>query len=663
MIQIYKSTNTNFEKNGDITLTPTSCVINSELNGAWELSLEHPIDSEGRWSYIEEECVIKVPSFLTDDQLFRIKTVDKSDAGISVKAEPIFMDSMNDCFLVDVRPTNKTGQQALDLMTAPNSKYSGTSNITKTATAYYEYKNLIEAINSDDENSFTSRWGGEILFDNFNVTINSEVGADNGVELLYGKNIPENGFKESIDTSGVITRIYPTAYNGRKPSGMLGRNIYVDSPLIDSYPTVHSATIMFEDVKFYLDASDDERKGLDDGDVYVCYNQAELDAVLEFRCEEEFKKGIDKPTVNIEADLVLLKNTDQYKDYAILEDVSLGDTIHCRHNRLDITTDARVISLEYDCLLKKVNSVELGDFTYNYFSDVSSAVNRIDSAIRSDGSVVAEQVKGFIDGAWAQLKLQNTVAQKQDVRAILFEDLDTKSSTFGALAIGTQGLQISKKRNEDDTDWVWTTALTSNGLIANIIVAGLLSDKQGKNYWNLDTGEFVITSGKLDIQVDNNYSLIELKGKSVEGDDLICTVSPGQLSIENETKGLTALMQGHLMGFYDGENPVFQATATALVWDGTSMRMYVDDDGFSIVFDNLDGGGQLNISRTNFHFETKNGIGFGCDKDSFYVSDDNDIIFSIGKDGSPHLINTYSGTVPCGDYTLHFDAGILTDIT
>ena len=522
MIQIYSPSNTDFEKNGDIVLMPTACAINAELNGAWTIELEHPIDKEGRWKWIEETAVIKVPSFLSEDQLFRVKTVDKSDSGISATAEPIFMDAMNDCFLVDVRPTNKTGQQALDLMTAPNSKYSGTSNITKTATAYYEYKNLIEAINSDDENSFTSRWGGEILFDNFNVTINSEVGADNGVELLYGKNIPENGFKESIDTSGVITRIYPTAYNGRKPSGTLGRNIYVDSPLIDSYPTVHSATIMFEDVKFYLDASDDERKGLDDGDVYVCYNQAELDAVLEFKCEEEFKKGIDKPTVNIEADLVLLKNTDQYKDYAILEDVSLGDTIHCRHNRLDITTDARVISLEYDCLLKKVNSVELGDFTYNYFSDVSSAVNRIDSAIRSDGSVVAEQVKGFIDGAWAQLKLQNTVAQKQDVRAILFEDLDPKSSTFGALAIGTQGLQISKKRNEDDTDWVWTTALTSNGLIANIIVAGLLSDKLGKNYWNLDTGEF--HAG--DAYFSGDISGSSIKGSSISGN----TISGGTIS-------------------------------------------------------------------------------------------------------------------------------------
>ena len=171
-------------------------------------------------------------SFLQEDQLFRLKSVERSDAGISASGEPIFMDAMDDCFLTDIRPTNKTGQEALDLMTAPNSKYTGISNISRAATAYYEYKNLIEAINGDDENSFINRWGGEILFDNYTVTINDRVGGDYGVELRYGKNIPQDGLRETIDTNGVVTRIYPQAYNGRKPSGSLGRNIYVDSPIM-----------------------------------------------------------------------------------------------------------------------------------------------------------------------------------------------------------------------------------------------------------------------------------------------------------------------------------------------------------------------------------------------------------------------------------------------
>ena len=153
MIQLYNPTNTNYTRNGDMTLMPTSAGIHVILNGAWEASLEHPIDAEGRWKHITEDAVVKMPSF-NGEQLFRIKQTEKKDSGVSAVLEPIFYDSMDDCFLTDVRPTNKSGQEALDLMTAPNSKYSGSSNIKKAATAYYEYKNLIEAINGDDGNSF-----------------------------------------------------------------------------------------------------------------------------------------------------------------------------------------------------------------------------------------------------------------------------------------------------------------------------------------------------------------------------------------------------------------------------------------------------------------------------------------------------------------------------
>lgn len=541
MIQIYGPDNTDFEKNGDMVLMPTMCAINAELNGAWTIELEHPLDEEERWKWIEETAVIKVPSFLTEDQLFRLKSVEKSDTGISASGEPIFMDAMDDCFLTDIRPTNKTGQEALDLMTAPNSKYIGISNISRAATAYYEYKNLIEAINSDDENSFINRWGGEILFDNYTVKVDDRVGGDYGVELRYGKNIPQDGLKESIYTNEVVTRIYPQAYNGYKLSG----NGYVDSELIENYPVIKIATITFDDVKMVADASeDDEENG-----VVVCKNQTELDAALTEKCEEEFENGLDRPSVNIEAEIVLLKNTEQYKEYAVLEDVSLGDTIHCKHNRLGIVTDARVISLEYDCILKKANSVELGDFAYNYFNNVSSAVNRIDEAIRADGSLIAEKVSGFINGAWAQLRVQNTVAEKQNVRAILFEDLDPNSTTFGALAIGTQGLQISRQRTSDGKDWEWTTALTSEGLIANIIVAGILSDKEGKNSWNLNTGELTITDGAINIATNDNFSLIILSGKSVHNDDIKCSISPGQCTIENLTQNTTASIQGHSISF------------------------------------------------------------------------------------------------------------------
>lgn len=474
--------------NGDMVLLPSSALVHVILNSTWEASLEHPIDSEGRWKYIQEENVVKMPSF-NGDQLFRIKAKEKRDSGITVSLEPIFYDAMDDCFLTDIRPTRKNGQQALDLMTTPNRKYTGTSDITHVSTAYYETKNLLEAINGDDENSFINRWGGEILFNNYEVIINEHVGGDYGVELRYGKNIPKDGMSEEIDTRDVITRIYPKAYNGY----MMTDKGYVDSPLINSYPTVKTAVISFDDVKMAADASEeDEENG-----VMICNTQSELDEALTQRCEEQYAAGLDKPKVTISADMVLLQNTEEYKDYQILETVSLGDTIHCRHNRLGIVTDARVIEMEYDSIRKKTTSVVIGDFTYNYFNNVSSAVNRIDGAIRPDGSLIAEKIKGLIDGTMAGLRAQASVAKKVGARAILFEDLDEDSPTYGALAMGTKGLEIAERRTSDGRDWDWTTALTGKGLLAGIIVAGLLSDKEGNNYWDLDSGYFTSKYAKI----------------------------------------------------------------------------------------------------------------------------------------------------------------------
>lgn len=485
MIQIYRPGNTEYEKNGDMPIFPTKAEISATLNGTWQLNLEHPIDKTVRWQYIQEDAVVKLPSF-NGDQLFRIREKKKASSGITATAEPIFMDSMYDCFLTDVRPTAKNGQEALDIMTAQNAKYSGKSNITKRTTAYYEYKNLIEAINGDDDNSFINRWGGEILFNNFEITINERVGGDYGVTLQYGKNIQKNGITESVDMTSIVTRIYPKAYNGFKLSG----SGYVDSPLMNSYPIVKVATITFDDVKMAEDAQeDDEENG-----VTICNSQAELDTALRKKCNEQFSAGIDKPSVNITADMVLLQNTRQYKNYAVLEQVSLGDTIHCRHTKLGITTDARVISLKYDSIKQKVTYVELGDFTYNYFNNVSSTVNRIDQVVRPDGSVMADKIAGFIDGARASLRAQYDVAKKQDVMAILFENLDETSTLYGAMALGTQGLMISKNKTADGREWDWTTAMTAEGLIANVIIAGIIADQKGRNYWNLDTGEFALSA-------------------------------------------------------------------------------------------------------------------------------------------------------------------------
>lgn len=463
MIQIYKPENTNFEANGDMPLLPEKALVHATLNGAWSLELQHPIDGEDRWKYITEEAIVKVPSF-NGEQLFRIKHTEKAETGVSAAAEPIFMDAREDCFLEDIRPTNKTGQEALNLMLAPNKKYSAKSDITVRNTAYYEHKNFIEALNGNEDNSFVNRWGGEIFFNNYEVIVNKKQGNDYGVQILYGKNIKKDGIQEEVDTREVVTRIFPKAYNGYKSTSP------VDSELINKYPTVKIATMTFDDVKMQQDASEEDRAN----GIIICETQKELDKALEEKCRQQYESGIDKPKLSMSVEIVLLENTEEYREYKVLEKVGLGDTVHCKHSKLGITTDARVIELEYDCLKKKTTQVELGDYKYNYFNNVTSAANRIDNAIRPDGTIVGEQIQGLIDGVKAQMRAQSSAARKSNVRAVLFEDLDKQSPTYGALCLGTMGFQIASKRTVDGREWDWKTFGTGQGFVADLIVAGTM---------------------------------------------------------------------------------------------------------------------------------------------------------------------------------------------
>ena len=502
MIQIYNPSNTNFDKNGDMVLFPTSATSNLILNGSWSAEMVHPLDDKGRYKYIVEEAVVKMPGY-NGDQLYRVKSVNKSDSDVTAEMEPIFYDSMDDCWLTDIRPTNDTGQEALTAMLAPNSKYSGQSNITNVATAYYQNMNFMEALNGDIDQSFIKRWGGEIIFDNFSVIVNTRAGADHGVTLQYGKNIPENGMSISVDTRDVVTRIYPVAYNGR----MMNGNGYVDSLLISNYPTVKTAKMEFEDVKLI----DDAEEGDEEDGIIICATQTELNAALTQKCNEQYNSGIDKPTVTIDADMVILAKTDQYKQYQVIESVSLGDTIHCKNEHLGITTDARIIELTYDAINKKVTSVVIGDYKYNYFDGVTSSTEKIDNVISPNGNVMAEKVQGILNGIYTQLRLQSTAAQKVDGIAFKIEDLDPESPMYGAMVFGTQGFQIATQRTADGTDWDWKTFGTAKGFVADYLIGGILASQ---NYqegvqgfkMNLNTGEADIPS----LEIDTSHLQIQI---------------------------------------------------------------------------------------------------------------------------------------------------------
>lgn len=92
--------------NGGILNSPTIFGMNGDrMMGGGEAGAEavlpidllktyirDPIDDEGRWKYINDNAVVKMPSF-NGEQLFRIKNKEKRDSGVSAELTPIFLDA------------------------------------------------------------------------------------------------------------------------------------------------------------------------------------------------------------------------------------------------------------------------------------------------------------------------------------------------------------------------------------------------------------------------------------------------------------------------------------------------------------------------------------------------------------------------------------------
>lgn len=493
MIQIYKHENINFEANGDMTLTPTSSIFKMELNGICEIELEHPYDKLGRWKCIVADNVVAGPTPYSEKQLFRIYETEKTITGIKAYARHIFFDLI-DSILLDVRPTQKTGEEALNIL-LQGTGYTGHSNLVDLNTAYYIRKNIVEAIAGDDENSFVNRWGGERLYDNFDIYINSSIGADNGVRAEFGYNLTE--IEEKINLEDTVTRIVPLGYNGIM---LDGEKPWVDSPNINKYAKIKTKVVEMPDIKVKENADDEEG-----------YNTlAEAQNAMKKRCEELFEGGLDLPTCTYSVAMEDLSSITAYKGYEVLETVSIGDTVHCKHIGLGIETKARCVALEWNMISKKYISLTLGDVTNNFFDQQSDVATRVDNILNENGTVNANKLQGIVNGLNTKFKAQKSIAQKQDVRAILFEDLDPNSPTFGATAIGTVGLEIANKRNATNTDWEWNTFITAGLVYADWLVGNLMTvliqnaDGSFKIDLSKSGGAEYYNNGKIAMKIENN---------------------------------------------------------------------------------------------------------------------------------------------------------------
>jgi len=432
VINLYDSKETNFSKNGLVVLSDANvCNITEELNGLYELELEYPIIIGGKWEYLLEGNIIK-----SDGQLFRIYHKVKILKSIKINARHIFYDLL-DNFLEDVRPTGLSGEGALDwVLTHTQYSHSFTSmgDIGGLNTQYYVRKNPVETIMGT--NGIINTWGGELVRDNYLVKLLGTRGLDRGVLVKYGKNI--QGIEETLDMDGVCTKLMPIGKDG-----LLLTEKYIDSQYINnfSHPKIKAVELNDFETEITLRA-----------------------AAISYMTNNK----IDIPQFNYKIDFLELSKTEEYKNYAILQTVYMGDTVTIKHSKLNINLKAKVIKIVKNKLTNRIEKIELGSFKPNLATTINNSIQEVKKDIINAKS----SLQLAIDNATTQINsaLGGYVIKRNG--ELLIMDTEDPLTAVKVWRWNVNGLGYSGTGYNGP----FRTAMTADGhIVADFIDAGTLN--------------------------------------------------------------------------------------------------------------------------------------------------------------------------------------------
>ena len=206
----------------------------------------------------------------------------------------------------------------------------------------FQNVNPVEALLGED--GVTGKYQGELARDWYDVYLVQRVGRDTDIQIREGKNLL--GISYDVDETGVTTRILPTGED-RDGNVLYLPELYVDSPCLNSYPHPKWMHLPVSEVR----ESDDGDKPKTKEQCFVELRQA---------AQAQYAAGCDLPDVTLKVDFLNLRNTEEYKQFGILSEIYLGDSVRVIVPRLAVEVSMRMTQYTYDCLLQKYTAMTLG---------------------------------------------------------------------------------------------------------------------------------------------------------------------------------------------------------------------------------------------------------------------------------------------------------------
>lgn len=520
---LYSADETSFKSNGLGRLTDCiSCTVTEERNGIYEAEFVYPVNGV-HYSEIKEGCII----YCTHDDSGDAQPFDIYKRSAEINGTVTFNAHHISYRLANVicKPfevTNASAGAALDALKA--------NAINPTPFYFYTDKATTGTFRLDKPDSLKTRLGGvagsildvydggEYEWDKFSVTLLTARGVNNGVSIRYGKNMTDITAEKSIE--GRYTGVVPF---WKDDGGLL--------VMLPEYYILSSA-LPYEMAEW-----------AEHNDVII---REENDAPIEFKypvillapmdLSEEWEEPPtesqlrDKATAllaasraweteeNIEVDFVALWQTPEYENVAALQRVALCDTVTVYFPAFDVEVSKKVVKVEYNVLLDRYNSLELGAAKVSFAEVITNRTvdlmtnyvrkGHLQQAIENATSLITGGLGGYVVFQY------NADGQPEE---ILVMDTDDINTAVNVIRINRNGIGFSRTGYQGPFITAWTIDghfvadfIDSGTLNASVIKAGTISSMTGGTSWNLNNG--VLESS---YQYTNNYRTTRLSAGAI----------------------------------------------------------------------------------------------------------------------------------------------------
>lgn len=359
MIRVYGNNDKNFSTNGDAVLVPVKAKVIHKQNSDYYIDITCKSEF---YAYLTQGNIIVAPT-PQGDQAFRIdSTLERKGDRVTLRAYHVFYDARNyvisDSYAVDM--TCRDALRHLNGATDTPSPFTMDSDVQGVYSLRCVRKSLYEAIQD-----VIGRWGGNLIVDNWRVTVKDSIGKDNGITIRYAKNLIELTAK--YDFSGVCTKLLPVGKDG-----LLLPELYVTSQTQYDIPYTRVLSI----------AQNLVQEDYPSKEAY----QAALVEDLRRQAQETVNKSC-MPVVTY-----TLKGRPE-----LVSDI--GDIIQVVDERIGVNITTQVIGYEYDVITGKYDSLTFGNFGQS-LSGLMATVNSSANAVVNNS---IGEFKAEFDGDYSRI--------------------------------------------------------------------------------------------------------------------------------------------------------------------------------------------------------------------------------------------------------------------